>query len=63
MTFLAAYVFHLPFPVVYAVMLISEDYIKTWLCFRHFRSWKWLMPVTQEGREALVTWKEEYHIT
>ncbi|MBR5533410.1 MAG: MATE family efflux transporter [Ruminiclostridium sp.] len=62
-TFLAAYVFHLPFPVVYAVMLISEDYIKTWLCFRHFRSWKWLMPVTQEGREALVTWKEEYHIT
>ena len=61
-TFLAAYVFKLPFPVVYALMLISEDYIKTWLCIRYFRSWRWLMPVTQEGREALVTWKKEYNI-
>ncbi|MBQ2925559.1 MAG: hypothetical protein IJE03_01860, partial [Ruminiclostridium sp.] len=61
-TFLAAYVFHLPFPVVYALMLISEDYIKTWLCIRYFRSWRWLMPVTQEGREALKTWKETYDI-
>lgn len=61
-TFLAAYVFHLPFPVVYALMLISEDYIKTWLCIRYFRSWRWLMPVTQEGREALGTWKKEYDI-
>jgi hypothetical protein len=43
-------------------MLISEDYIKTWLCIRYFRSWRWLMPVTQEGREALVTWKKEYNI-
>ncbi|MBR2490364.1 MAG: MATE family efflux transporter [Ruminiclostridium sp.] len=61
-TFLAAYVFHLPFPVVYALMLISEDYIKTWLCIRYFRSWRWLMPVTQEGRDALKTWKETYDI-
>jgi Na+-driven multidrug efflux pump len=61
-TFLAAYVFRLPFPVVYALMLISEDYLKTVLCIRHFRSWRWLMPVTGEGREALVTWKKEYDI-
>ncbi len=61
-TFLAAYVFHLPFPVVYALMLISEDYFKTWLSIRHFRSWRWLMPVTREGRDALKTWKETYDI-
>ena len=61
-TFLAAYVVRLPFPVVYALMLISEDYLKTWLCIRHFRSWRWLMPVTQEGRAALTAWKQKYDI-
>ncbi|MBP3318853.1 MAG: MATE family efflux transporter [Ruminiclostridium sp.] len=61
-TFLAAYVFHLPFPVVYILMLVSEDYLKTALCIRHFRSWRWLMPVTQEGREALTAWKTKYDI-
>lgn len=61
-TFLAAYVVGLPFPVVYALMLISEDYLKTWLCIRHFRSWRWLMPVTQEGRAALAAWKQKYEI-
>ncbi len=61
-TFLAAYVFKLPFPVVYFLMLIAEDYLKTWLCIRHFRSWRWLMPVTPEGRAALAAWKERYKI-
>ncbi|MCF0122655.1 MAG: MATE family efflux transporter [Ruminiclostridium sp.] len=61
-TFLSAYVFKLPFPVVYALMLIAEDYLKTWLCIRHFRSWKWLMPVTEEGRTALTAWKEKFNI-
>lgn len=62
MTFLAAYVFRLPFPVVYALMLMSEDYVKTWLCLRHFYSWRWLMPVTREGREGLVAWKAKNSI-
>ena len=38
-------------------MLMSEDYVKTWLCIRHFQSWRWLMPVTEEGRTALAAWK------
>jgi putative MATE family efflux protein len=61
-TFLAAYVVKLPFPVVYALMLMSEDYVKTALCLRHFFSWRWLSPVTQEGREGLAKWKEKHHI-
>lgn len=61
-TFLSAYVLRLPFPVVYALMLMSEDYVKTWLCLRHFRSWKWLMPVTDQGRVALARWKKEHQI-
>ena len=54
--------FKLPFPVVYALMLMSEDYVKTWLCIRHFKSWRWLMPVTEEGRTALVDWKAAHNI-
>jgi Na+-driven multidrug efflux pump len=62
-TFVAAYVIGLPFPVVYALMLMSEDYVKTFLCLRHFYSWRWLKPVTQEGRTALIAWKEKHLIT
>ena len=62
-TVICAYVLKLPFPVVYALMLMSEDYVKTFLCLRHFYSWKWLMPVTEEGRSALAAWKTRYHIS
>ena len=62
-TVICAYVVKLPFPVVYALMLMSEDYVKTFLCLRHFYSWKWLMPVTEEGRSALAAWKTRYHIS
>ena len=62
-TVVCAYVLHLPFPVVYALMLMSEDYVKTFLCLRHFYSWRWLMPVTPEGRESLTAWKERYGIS
>lgn len=61
-TFLCAYVFRLPFPLVYAIMLMSEDYVKTWLCLRHFYSWRWLAPVTDEGRAALVAWKAAHRL-
>ena len=61
-TVICAYVLRLPFPVVYAIMLMSEDYVKTFLCLRHFYSWKWLMPVTGEGRAALGEWKRKYGI-
>lgn len=53
-TYIAAFVLKLPFAVVFAVMLIFEDWIKTALCIRHFRSNKWIMPVTDEGKAALA---------
>ena len=62
-TFVCAYVLHLPFPVVYALMLMSEDYVKSALCLRHFYSWRWLLPVTEEGREALTRWKSDYSLS
>ena len=62
-TVICAYVLRLPFPVVYALMLMSEDYVKTSLCLRHFYSWRWLMPVTEEGRTALAEWKTLHNIT
>ena len=62
-TVVCAYVLRLPFPVVYALMLMSEDYVKTVLCLRHFYSWRWLKPVTKQGREALAAWKERYGIS
>lgn len=62
-TVVCAYVLRLPFPVIYALMLMSEDYVKTFLCLRHFYSWRWLMPVTEEGRAALAAWKQRYEIS
>lgn len=49
LTFVAAFVLHLPFPVVFAVMLYAEDIIKVFLCIHHFRSGKWVRPVTLAG--------------
>lgn len=62
-TFVSAFFFKLPFPVVYALMLMSEDYLKTFLCLRYFLSWKWLKPVTEEGRAALVRWRDKHLIS
>lgn len=52
-TFLAAFVFDLPFVVVFAVMYIFEDYVKAILCLRFYRSEGWIKPVTPEGLEGL----------
>lgn len=52
-TLIAVYVIKVPFVVAFAVMYIFEDYLKTFLCLRHYKSLKWLKPVTNEGREAL----------
>lgn len=51
--YLAAYVWKLPFPAVFAVLYLAEDLPKTILCLRYFRSKKWLRPVTPEGRAGL----------
>lgn len=56
LAFLAARVFHWPFLAVVAAAYLGEDIPKTILCLRHFKSLRWLMPVTEEGRKGL----EEY---
>lgn len=56
-TLIAVYVLKVPFVVAFAIMYVFEDYIKTFLCIRHYRSYKWLKPVTQEGIDALAEFK------
>lgn len=48
-TALVAYFTDLPFVALFAIMYIAEDYVKSILCIRHFRSGKWIKPVTAEG--------------
>ena len=52
--FLAARVWKLPFVTVFILAYLSEDILKGVLCFRHFLSWKWLRPVTEEGKRGLA---------
>ena len=53
---LAANVFHLPFLGVVAAAYLGEDIPKSLLCLRHFRTMRWLKPVTEAGKAGL----EEY---
>ena len=55
-TFLSAFVFHLPFPLVFLIMFVSEDYLKCFLCLRYFFTMKWIKPVTEEGKAGLAEW-------
>ncbi|MCL2507947.1 MAG: MATE family efflux transporter [Oscillospiraceae bacterium] len=54
LTALAAFVLKWPFAAVFATMLLAEDVLKSVLCVRYFRSRKWIMPVTEEGKAALA---------
>lgn len=56
---LAAHVFHLPFLAVVVVAYLFEDIPKDILCYLHFRSRKWLKPVTPEGKAGLQAYNEE----
>ncbi|MBQ8187516.1 MAG: MATE family efflux transporter [Clostridia bacterium] len=56
-TLIAAFILDLPFVAVFAIMYLCEDIIKSILCLRHFRSAKWLRPVTPEGIAGLEEWK------
>ena len=58
LTFVLAYVVKVPFVFVFAAMYIGEDYIKTYMCIKHYRSYKWIKPVTKEGRENLKIYME-----
>ena len=53
-TFIAALVFKLPFVAVFLCSYVSEDYLKAYLCIRHFRSKKWIKPITETGKKALT---------
>ncbi|MBE6598592.1 MAG: MATE family efflux transporter [Ruminococcaceae bacterium] len=56
-TLIAAFVLDLPFPLVFAAMYLFDDSVKSILCIRHFRSAKWIRPVTEEGRMGLEQWR------
>ncbi len=56
MTFLASVVFKLPFVAVFACSYLCEDYLKTFLCLRHFKSKRWIKPVTETGKKALAVY-------
>ena len=53
MTFVAANVLHLPFLLVYMIMYLCEDIPKAFIFIPHWRSGKWIKPVTDAGRDAL----------
>lgn len=59
LTFILAYVVKAPFVVVYAAMYVGEDYLKCFLCIRHYLSYKWIKPVTAEGKKELEAFMAE----
>lgn len=58
-TFLAAFVFKIPFVYVFACSYVFEDYLKSVLCLLHFTSKRWIKPVTETGKTALKAYLEE----
>ena len=54
-----AFVFKIPFIAVFACSYLCEDYIKAILCIKHFRSMKWIKPVTKTGQKALEKYFED----
>ncbi len=54
-----AYVFKMPFVLVYAFSMIFEDILKFFLCLRHLFSKRWVKPVTKTGRLAYEEYKNE----
>ena len=53
MTFIAAFILKLPFVAVFACSYICEDYLKAFLCIRHFKTNRWIKPVTKTGKAGL----------
>ncbi len=58
LTTLAAFVFKLPFIAVFAIMYIAEDYLKVILCIKHYFTYSWLRPVTEQGIKGLEEFYE-----
>lgn len=58
LTTLAAFVFKLPFIAVFAIMYVAEDYLKVILCIKHYFTYSWLRPVTDQGIKGLEEFYE-----
>jgi len=56
---ISAFFLKLPFVLVYALCIVVEDIPKFILCLRHFLSKRWIMPVTETGKNALLEYKKE----
>ncbi len=54
LTLLVAIVLKPPFIIVFICSYLFEDYIKAFLCLKHFKSKKWIKPVTETGKKALA---------
>lgn len=59
LAWIAANVLHLPFLGVVMCAYLGEDIPKVLLCLRHFRSQRWLKPVTPEGQAGLEAYRRE----
>ena len=59
LTAIMAFVVKAPFVAVYAAMYIGEDYIKSFLCLRHYRTYKWIKPVTEVGQVSMERFMEK----
>ncbi|MBQ4087389.1 MAG: MATE family efflux transporter [Clostridia bacterium] len=55
-TILAAFVLKLPFVAVFACSYICEDYLKSFLCIKYFRTRRWIQPVTENGKKGLESY-------
>lgn len=58
-TLITAFLLKLPFPLVFAIMYIAEDWPKAVCCIRFFKTERWLCPVTDEGRRGLALYCEK----
>ena len=58
-TLIAVYVLRAPFVVAFAVMYIFEDYVKSIMCIKYYKSMKWIKPVTNEGIIGLKKYCKE----
>ena len=56
-TFVMAFIVKIPFAFVFACSYIFEDYLKSTLCLKHFISKKWIKPVTESGKQALLEYQ------
>ena len=57
LTLIAATVWKLPFLAVVIISYLAEDIPKSIGCLLHYRSLRWLKPVTDEGKQGLALFK------